>query len=104
MPELKTKFPGKVDIEQLKSTRTLYGHNKILMKSIENAVASLDDNESFVTYLVELGRRHQVRPLKAQYLEVSFPCLTENQVIKFFEDNKTINRNISLWSVKYSSL
>ena len=104
MPELKTKFPGKVDIEQLKSTRTLYGHNKILMKSIENAVASLDDNESFVTYLVELGRRHQVRPLKAQYLEVSFPCLTENQVIKFFEDNKRINRNISLWSVKYCSL
>ncbi|CAH3119532.1 unnamed protein product [Porites lobata] len=75
MPELKTKFPGKVDIEQLKSTRTLYGHNKILMKSIENAVTSLDDNESFVTYLVELGRRHQVRPLKAQYLEVIYEAL-----------------------------
>ena len=71
-PELKTMFPGgKVDIEQLKSARSLYGHNKILMKCLENAVASLDDNESFVTYLVELGRRHQVRPLKAQYLEVS---------------------------------
>lgn len=70
-PELKTKFPGKVDIEQLKATRQLYGHSKILMKSIENAVVSLDDSESFVTYLLELGRRHQVRPLKAQYLEVS---------------------------------
>ena len=65
-------FPGgKVDIEELKSARSLYGHNKILMKCLENAVASLDDNESFVSYLVELGRRHQVRPLKAQYLEVS---------------------------------
>ena len=64
-------FPGKVDIEQLKSTRTLSGHSKILLKCIENAVVSLGDSESFVSYLVELGRRHQVRPLKAQYLEVS---------------------------------
>jgi len=74
-PELKNMFPGKVDIEQLKSARTLYGHNKILMKCLENAVISLDDNESFVSYLVELGRRHQVRPLKAEYLEVIHAAL-----------------------------
>lgn len=71
-PELQDKFPGKLDIEKLKTTRILFGHNKILMTSIENAVTSVDDNESFRTYLVELGRRHQVRPLKAEHLEASF--------------------------------
>lgn len=68
-PELQDKFPGKLDIEKLKTTRILFGHNKILMTSIENAVTSVDDNESFKSYLVELGRRHQVRPLKAEHLE-----------------------------------
>ena len=71
-PELQDKFPGKLDIEKLKTTRILFGHNKILMTSIENAVTSVDDNESFRSYLVELGRRHQVRPLKAEHLEASF--------------------------------
>ena len=46
-PELQDKFPGKLDIEKLKTTRILFGHNKILMTSIENAVTSVDDNESF---------------------------------------------------------
>lgn len=67
MPEFMTADP----IAELNSSRKLFGHSKTLMKCLENAVTSLDDNESFVAYLVELGRRHQVRPLKAQYLEVS---------------------------------
>ena len=58
-------------IEELNSSRKLFGHSKTLMTSLENAVKSLDDNERFVAYLVELGTRHQVRPLKAPYLEVS---------------------------------
>ena len=67
MPEFMTADP----IAELNSSRKLFGHSKTLMKCLENAVTSLDDNEGFVAYLVELGRRHQVRPLKAQYLEVS---------------------------------
>lgn len=85
-PELKKKFPGKVDIEQLKTTRTLFGHNKILMTCIENAVASADDNESFVTYLVELGRRHQVRPLKAEHLEALHVAFIET-LKELFQSN-----------------
>ena len=67
MPEFMTNDP----IEELKSSRSLFGHSKTYMKCLENAVTSMDDNERFVSYLVELGRRHQVRPLKAQYLDVS---------------------------------
>lgn len=67
MPEFMTADP----VEELKSSRKLFGHSKTIMKCLENAVTSLDDNDRFVGYLVELGRRHQVRPLKAQYLEVS---------------------------------
>ena len=67
MPEFNTNDP----VEELKSARALFGHSKTYMKCLENAVTSMDDNERFVTYLVELGRRHQVRPLKAHYLDVS---------------------------------
>lgn len=72
MPEFMTDDP----IEELRSSRKLFGHSKTLMKCLENAVTSLDDNERFVAYLVELGRRHQVRPLKASYLEVSNVCMS----------------------------
>jgi len=71
MPEFMTADP----IAELNSSRKLFGHSKTLMKCLENAVTSLDDNEGFVAYLVELGRRHQVRPLKAQYLEVIHEAL-----------------------------
>ena len=67
MPEFMTADP----IEELNSSKKLFGHSKTLMMCLENAVKSVDDNERFVAYLVELGRRHQVRPLKASYLEVS---------------------------------
>ena len=67
MPEFMTADP----IEELKSAKSLFGHSKTIMKCLENAVTSLDDNERFVGYLVGLGRRHQVRPLKAHYLDVS---------------------------------
>ena len=67
MPEFITADP----VKELKSSKSLFGHSKTIMKCLENAVTSLDDNIRFVGYLVELGRRHQVRPLKAQYLEVS---------------------------------
>ena len=67
MPEFMTADP----VKELTSARKLFGHSKTIMKCLENAVMSLDDNDRFVGYLVELGRRHQVRPLKAQYLEVS---------------------------------
>nr|XP_058968913.1 neuroglobin-like [Pocillopora verrucosa] len=66
MPEFNTNDP----VEELKSARALFGHSKTYMKCLENAVTSMDDNERFVTYLVELGRRHQVRPLKAHYLDL----------------------------------
>jgi len=67
MPEFLTADP----IQELNSSKKLFGHSKTLMVCLENAVKSLDDNERFVAYLVELGRRHQVRPLKPPYLEVS---------------------------------
>ncbi|RMX44212.1 hypothetical protein pdam_00005305 [Pocillopora damicornis] len=56
MPEFNTNDP----VEELKSARALFGHSKTYMKCLENAVTSMDDNERFVTYLVELGRRHQL--------------------------------------------
>lgn len=71
MPEFMTADP----IEELNSSRKLFGHSKTLMTCLENAVKSLDDNERFVAYLVELGRRHQVRPLKAPYFEVIHEAL-----------------------------
>ncbi|XP_074627979.1 neuroglobin-like isoform X2 [Acropora palmata] len=82
-PELQDKFPGKLDIEKLKTTRILFGHNKILMTSIENAVASVDDNESFRSYLVELGRRHQAMHLA--FMATLKELFEENWTTQAFE-------------------
>ena len=64
------EFRGK-KMDELRKTRTLVGHTKRVMKAVENAVISLDDSESFVEYLLELGRRHKMKEAKPSPRNVS---------------------------------
>ena len=66
-PELKSITSGQLD-----ASNTVFGHAERVMRAVENAVSALDDAESFTAYLEELGRRHKVRALKPDYLEVRF--------------------------------
>lgn len=75
MQNLFPEFRDAGSVEKLESTTFLNGHAKRLMTAVENAVISMNDPETFTTYLQELGRRHKLRKLKPHYLEVS-RCIT----------------------------
>ena len=72
-PDLPKLFPELKSINsgQLDSSNTVFGHAERVMRAVENAVSALDDADSFTAYLEELGRRHKVRALKPDFLEVS---------------------------------
>jgi hypothetical protein len=72
MQNLFPEFRGQGNVDTLETTKFLNGHSKRLMTAVENSVNSMNDFESCVMYLQELGRRHKTRKLKPQYLEVGF--------------------------------
>jgi len=65
-PEFKSVSSGHLD-----TSNAFFAHAERVMKAGENAVSALDDAVSFTAYLEELGRRHKVRALKPDYLEVT---------------------------------
>ena len=65
-PELKSLNSGELD-----TSNAIFKHAERVMRAVENAVSAVDDAVSFTAYLEELGRRHKVRALKPDYLEVS---------------------------------
>lgn len=73
-PDLPKLFPElkNVNSGQIGTSHALFSHAERVMRAVENAVSALDDAVSFTAYLEELGRRHKVRALKPDYLEVSF--------------------------------
>lgn len=79
-PSFQKLFPEFKDLEygQLEQAKALHGHGKRVVKALENAVLSLDDSEAFASYLEELGRRHVVRALRPEYLEVTAVYFTES--------------------------
>lgn len=86
-PDLPKLFPELKSINsgQLDASNTVFGHAERVMRAVENAVSALDDAESFTAYLEELGRRHKVRALKPDYLEVSFFQLSPLLINCYFE-------------------
>lgn len=73
-PDLPKLFPELKSINngQLETSSAIFSHAERVMQAVENAVSALNDAVSFTAYLEELGRRHKVRALKPDYLEVSF--------------------------------
>ena len=72
-PDLAKLFPElrSINSGQFDASNTVFGHAERVMRAVENAVSALDDADSFTAYLEELGRRHKVRALKPDYLEVN---------------------------------
>nr|AUV50079.1 globin-like protein [Actinia tenebrosa] len=76
IPSLQQVFPEfrNVKLETLKTERSLHGHTKRVMKVVENAVTSLEDPDSMIEYLLELGRRHRYRQIKPKPLHLEEIC------------------------------
>ena len=56
-------------------SRSFHLHVKIVMRSLENAVSSLNEAEKFTQYLMNLGERHERWSIKMEHFDVSiFYC------------------------------
>ncbi|EDO43247.1 predicted protein [Nematostella vectensis] len=70
-PTSKDLFPEfrNISNEKIAESPALYGHARRVMKSVDNAVASIENVQVYSAYLYELGTRHQTRQLSEEQLK-----------------------------------